>query len=131
MEYKVESSLWNFPAWSGGKDTLDVIIEKGDCQEVEDLIETVFLERDATDEDINDFLWFERDTIAEHLGYRDWEAYEEGWSESDLQDAEEWWADCVECLRTELSGTNDESAQDDWWESLDDEKKVEIYYQNS
>ena len=83
MEYKVETSLHDFPAWQGGKDTLDTIIEKDNCQEVEDLIETMFLDQDATDEDINDFLWFERDAIAEHLGYRDWEAYENGEEEDD------------------------------------------------
>ena len=86
MEYKVETSLHDFPAWQGGKDTLDTIIERDDCQEVEDLIETVFFDQDATDEDINDFLWFERDQIAEHLGYRDWDAYEDGETESEEED---------------------------------------------
>lgn len=78
MEYKVESTLYNFPAWSGGKDTLETLIEKGDCERVEELIDTIFLEQDTTDEDINDFLWFERDTIAQHLGYEDWDDYEYG-----------------------------------------------------
>ena len=83
MEYKVETSLHDFPAWQGGKDTLETLIERGDCQEVEELIEIVFYDRDATDEDINDFLWFERDAIAEHLGYSDWETYEIGEEEDD------------------------------------------------
>ena len=130
MEYKVETSLWDFPAWSGGKDTLDVLKEKGDCDNVESWIEGLGME-DATDTTINDILWFERDAIAEALGYRDWDAYEEGWSESDLEDAEEWWINCVECVRIELSGTEDEDEQDKWWDDLDDEKKVEIYYQNN
>lgn len=89
MEYKVETSLHDFPAWQGGKDTLDTLIERDDYEEVEDLIETVFLDRDATDEDINDFLWFERDAIAEHLGYSDWEAYENGDEEDDDDDHED------------------------------------------
>lgn len=76
MEYKVETSLYDFPAWQGGKDTLSTLIERDDWEAVEELIETVFFDQDATDEDINDFLWFERDAIAEHLGYTDWEAYE-------------------------------------------------------
>ena len=88
MEYKVETSLYDFPAWLGGRDTLDTLIDRGDCQEVEDLIETVFFDQDATDEDINDFLWFERDTIAEHLGYTDWESYEDG-EEASEEDGEE------------------------------------------
>lgn len=86
MEYKVETSLYDFPAWLGGRDTLDTLIDRGDCQEVEDLIETVFLDQDATDEDINDFLWFERDTIAEHLGYTDWESYEDGKEDDEFLD---------------------------------------------
>ena len=86
MEYKVETSLYDFPAWLGGRDTLDTLIDRGDCQEVEDLIETVFLEQDATDEDINDFRWFERDTIAEHLGYTDWESYEDGKEDDEFLD---------------------------------------------
>lgn len=129
MEYKVESSLWDFPAWSGGKDTLDTLKEKGDVDAVESWIDGLCLE-DATDTMINDILWFERDMIAEALGYKDWDAYEEGWSESDLEDAEEWWINCVECVRIELSGTEDEDEQDEWWNGLTDAKKVEIYYQN-
>lgn len=83
MEYKVESSLYNFPAWQGGKDTLDTLIEKGDCEKVEDFLETIFLEEDATDGDINDFLWFERDQIAQYLGYSVWDDYENGEDEEE------------------------------------------------
>lgn len=93
MEYKVETSLHDFPAWQGGRDTLDTLIDRGDCQEVEDLIETVFLDQDATDEDINDFLWFERDAIAEHLGYSDWDAYEAGEEGVEEDDEEVWFLD--------------------------------------
>lgn len=137
MEYKVESSLWDFPAWSGGKDTLDTLKEKNDVDAVESWIDGLGLE-DATDTTINDILWFERDAIAECLGYRDWEAYEEGWSNSDLIDAEDWFHDLGE---EELSKIYRERAEDededdfvsdaeDWWDNLDDEKKVDIYYEN-
>ena len=76
MQYTVDNSLEDFNAWSGGKDTLAVLIEKGVCDEVEDFIEQCFT--NPTDTDINDFLWFERDQIAEYLGYEDWEAFENG-----------------------------------------------------
>ena len=76
MTYTIDESLENFNAWSGGKDTLDVLIEKGVCDEVEEFIEQCFSH--PTDTDINDFLWFERDQIAEHLGYEDWDAFENG-----------------------------------------------------
>lgn len=78
MEYKVATSLYYFPAWGGGKDTLEVLKERDDWDEVEDHIENVFIDEDVTDEMINDYLWFERDAIAEALGYSDWEAYENG-----------------------------------------------------
>lgn len=140
MEYKVESSLWDFPAWSGGKDTLDTLKEKGDCEAVEEFIEECADMNDGlTDTQINDILWFERDWIAYCLGYRDWEAYEEGWSESDLDDAENWFEDAPTAMREDISGLKlsdyedeeefDDAVQD-WWDDLDDETKVEIYNQN-
>lgn len=76
MTYTIDNSLEDFNAWSGGKATLDVLIEKGVCDEVEDFIEQCF--SNPTDTDINDFLWFERDQIAEYLGYEDWDAFENG-----------------------------------------------------
>ena len=87
MEYKVETSLENFEAWSGGKDTLNVLIDKGDCDAVEDFINECFCDGEMpTDTTINDFLWFERDFIAEHLGYRDWDAYEYGDEDEEYDD---------------------------------------------
>ncbi len=82
MEYKVECDLDQFDAWSGGKDTLDVLIEKGVCDEVQSLIEETFFET-PTETQINDFLWFERDFIAHSLGYDDWEVFEYGEKEED------------------------------------------------
>lgn len=79
MKYVVENSLDNFEAWSGGKDTLDTLREKGDCDAVECLIEELNAsDEPCSDSQINDFLWFERDTIAQHLGYSDWDEYEYG-----------------------------------------------------
>ena len=78
MEYKVDCDLENFDAWSGGKDTLDVLIEKGVCNEVQSFIEEVFCDEIPTETQINDFLWFERDAIAGYLGYEDWDAFENG-----------------------------------------------------
>ena len=76
MTYTVETRLEKFDAWSGGYDTLKVLIEKGVCDQVEEFIEQCFSH--PTDTDINDFLWFERDQIAEYLGYDDWDAFENG-----------------------------------------------------
>lgn len=89
MKYVVEVSLDNFEAWSGGKDTLDTLREKGDCDAVECLIEELASASGEgwTDTYINDFLWFERDTIAQHLGYSDWDEYEYG--DKEEEDEEE------------------------------------------
>lgn len=80
MKYICECSLEQFEAWSGGNDTLEVLKEKGDCDAVESLIEEMMScqEEPWGDGEVNDFLWFERDTIAQHLGYSDWDEYEYG-----------------------------------------------------
>lgn len=83
MEYKVECDLDQFDAWSGGKDTLDVLIDKGVCDEVQSLIEETFCDETPTETEINDFLWFERDFIAGYLGYKDWDVFEHGEEEDD------------------------------------------------
>ena len=83
MKYIVEESLDNFEAWSGGKDTLDTLREKGDVDSVECLIEEMFFDETPSQTQVNDFLWFERDTIAQHLGYSDWDEYEYGEREDD------------------------------------------------
>ena len=76
MEYTIDRNLEDFQAWAGGKATLEVLLERGDCEQVEDLINECF--QHPTDTDINDFLWFSRDEIAEYLGVEDWDAYENG-----------------------------------------------------
>ena len=83
MECKVECDLDQFGAWSGGKDTLDVLIDKGVCDEVQSFIEELYCDEIPTETAINDFLWFERDMIAQHLGYDDWDAFENGEEEDE------------------------------------------------
>lgn len=65
-------SLENFEAWSGGKDTLDSL-SHSDCEELEKHLEELYPDG-MTDSELNDFLWFERDTIADLLGYRNADA---------------------------------------------------------
>ena len=88
MKYYVETSLENFEAWSGGRDTLEVLIEKGLCDTVEACLEEV-LGEDISDTDINDTLWFERDMIAEWCGFASWEALENGEEEDEEEEEEE------------------------------------------
>ena len=88
MKYYVETSLENFEAWSGGRDTLEVLIDKGLCDTVEACLEEA-LGEDVSDTDINDTLWFERDMIAEWCGFSSWEALENGEEEEEEETAEE------------------------------------------
>ena len=88
MKYYIETSLENFEAWSGGRDTLEVLIEKGLCDTVEMFLEEV-LGEDISDTAINDVLWFERDTIADWCGFSSWEALENGEEEEDEEETEE------------------------------------------
>ena len=88
MKYYVETSLENFEAWSGGRDTLEVLIEKGLCDTVEACLEEA-LGEDISDTDINDTLWFERDMIAEWCGFASWEALENGEEEDEEEEEEE------------------------------------------
>ena len=74
MKYTVEVSLRNFGAWSGGRETLDRLVELDKCDEVEQYIDDVL--PDATETDINDFLRFEDEYIAtEVLGYDSVDAF--------------------------------------------------------
>ena len=88
MTYTVETSLENFPAWSGGKDTLDVLIEKDLCDTVEAILNDIFVDGAPTDTEINDTLWFSRDEIAEWCGFSSWEALENG-EEKEEEEPEE------------------------------------------
>ena len=88
MKYYVETSLENFEAWSGVRDTLEVLIEKGLCDRVEECLEEA-LGEDVSDTAINDVLWFERDTIAEWCGFSSWEALENGEEEEEEAEEEE------------------------------------------
>ena len=88
MTYTVETSLADFPAWSGAVHTLDVLIEKDLCDTVEACLIDVLGEY-PTDTEINDMLWFETDAIAEWCGFSSWEALENGEEEDEEKEEEE------------------------------------------
>ena len=68
MKYYVEEHIENFKAWSGGRDTLETIRTYNKLDELEDYLQEVFIDSTPSATDINDFLWFERDTILNGLG---------------------------------------------------------------
>lgn len=86
MKYTVEESLSDFKAWSGGKVTLDDLLEHGVVDGAEEYIEMIFADREElpTDTEINDILWFERDEIYRYCGI-----YNAVYNEDDEEEDEE------------------------------------------
>ena len=68
MRYYVEEHIENFKAWSGGRDTLETIRAYNKLDELEDYLQEIFIDSIPRNTDINDFLWFKRDTILSDLG---------------------------------------------------------------
>lgn len=72
MKYVREiDDMYHFPAWSGGKTTLDRVVAEGKSEKLAELANEIlcdFGNRIPTDTEINDWLWFESDYIYERLG---------------------------------------------------------------
>jgi hypothetical protein len=84
MKIYTEESLRNFEFWSGAKYTVEHLTDE-ELDQIEAMLEDLY--PDGMDEtDINDFFWFEDDTIAEWLGY---ESFEELMHRDDEKEEEE------------------------------------------
>ena len=80
MEYRVNKHIKDFPAWGGAKETIRVVMEKGDIETLDNyFIDTAYIsEHLPSDTEVNDALWFERDDIAEYIAHKTWEEYAYG-----------------------------------------------------
>ena len=76
MKIITETPLDRFEAWSGAEDTLETLKEKDLCDRLEQILEYDIFPNGCTDDELNDFLWFECDTIAKMLGFSSWEELE-------------------------------------------------------
>ena len=78
MKIYKEVDYSSFEFWSGAVYTVNQLTSR-ELEKVWEELEYYWLENEEepTETDINDFFWFERDTIAEWLGYEDWEKLEE------------------------------------------------------
>lgn len=73
MKMWKEESLTAFDFWAGAKDTIEELTFD-EIEQIEAMLEELDTEGEGMSEtEINDFFWFERDTIAEWLGYNDFE----------------------------------------------------------
>ena len=71
MIIKKEERLSNFKFWSGAVDTAKYLTDD-EFNTIEVILEESNPEG-MTETEINDFFWFEEDTIAEWLGYSNFE----------------------------------------------------------
>ena len=71
MKIYAEKSLRNFDFWGGASDIVKYLTYE-EIDIIESMLEEMY--SDGMNETaINDFFWFEDDTIAEWLGYSDFE----------------------------------------------------------
>lgn len=69
MKIYREESLTEFSFWSGARDRVKYLTDN-DLKQIESILEDIY--PDGIDETtINDFFWFEEDTLADWLGYTD------------------------------------------------------------
>lgn len=71
MKIITEIDARNFEFWSGGKDTAKELTWD-DWDVIEPMLDDLFPDG-CTDTELNDFFWFETDTIAEWLGYENYD----------------------------------------------------------
>lgn len=71
MKITQEMDLSDFDFWDGGKDTRDALTYD-QLRDIEITLEGLY-PNGITDEELNDLFWFERDQIAEWLGFYNWE----------------------------------------------------------
>lgn len=73
MKIYTETGLDSFKFWSGARDTIEELT-KDEIKEIEAILEELDVDDEGmSDTEVNDFFWFERDTIAEWLGYNDFD----------------------------------------------------------
>jgi hypothetical protein len=75
MKIYSETSLENFEFWAGAVETARTLTRE-QLATIETILEDSFPEG-MSETQLNDFFWLENDTIAEWLGFEDWEALEE------------------------------------------------------
>lgn len=145
MKYYVEDSLSNFKFWSGGKDRADLLTDE-QFDIVESMLEECEPEEGWSDTDINNFFWFDFDTICGWLGYADEEHLEAGVSNQEIKEAQEWAEDtstdynalfAIAEMNPEKYAEMEENDEDsldcatedfmNWWNSMSDIEQVREY----
>ena len=63
--------LTQFEFWAGAKDTVEELTES-ELEQIEQILEDIYPEG-LSETELNDIFWFERDLIAEWLGYENFD----------------------------------------------------------
>ena len=85
MKIYKEISILDFEPWYGAVQTVEELTSD-ELEQIGDILEGMIAEDDGWSEtELNDFLWFEMDTIAEWLGYKNWEALEKAHRKHELE----------------------------------------------
>jgi len=71
MKIYREIPLAEFEFWAGGKDTVEELTDS-ELEQIEQILEEIYPEG-MSEFEVNDIFWFERDLIAEWLGYEDFD----------------------------------------------------------
>ena len=66
--YKEIDSIEDYEAWSRAKDTIKRLEELDKVDEIDSQLDDIFPDG-CSETELNDFLWFETDTIAEMIGH--------------------------------------------------------------
>lgn len=70
MLVHTETTLRNFDAWSGAKETKQTILDADKEDEFDSLIEELYPDG-LTDTTLNDLLWFDSEWVFEQLGIKE------------------------------------------------------------
>lgn len=70
MKLYKDFSADEFEAWAGAVDTLDIILNEGKGEELEELLDEIFPDG-ATETEVNDLLWFDYAQVFNWLGIED------------------------------------------------------------
>ena len=70
--YKEVNNRYDFDFWSGAKDTVKYLTDQ-EIETIFDLLDDCDSGDGMSETAVNDFFWFEDDTIAQWLGWTDFE----------------------------------------------------------
>jgi hypothetical protein len=84
MKIISDTSIQDFDFWSGAADTRKYLTDE-ECDTIESMLNDLYPDGMGETE-LNDFFWFEDDTIAEWLGYS---SFEKLMNRDDEEDEEE------------------------------------------